>query len=58
MLDRINLRKLTNGYTIKYHFQTMEGTADVSGTTLEVYVKDKKDLAEFVAEIIKQHIYE
>lgn len=62
MLDNIKIRKLENGYTVKYHIEiaTMDdaGQLGTKGYSKEIYVADKKNLLTVVGALIDSHIQE
>jgi len=58
MLDSIRIRKLENGFTVKYHIALTEHStgSDLAGQTSERFLATKQDLAEFVAALVKENI--
>ncbi len=58
-LDSIRIRKLANGFTVRYHIAEEEhsaSTAPVKGEVKELYVADKSALATFVYDLINEQI--
>lgn len=57
-LDRIFIRKLENGYTIKYHVADVEHhtVGDMAGQTKERFVTDRGEVAKFVNDLILNFI--
>lgn len=58
LLDNIRIRKLENGFTVKYHIALTEHPAggDSSGQTSERFVANKKELADFVFALISENV--
>ena len=60
MLDVVRIRKLENGYTVKYHIASSEhpplNAPDTLGQTSERFVATKDELAEFVFNLVKANV--
>lgn len=60
MLDSIRIRKLENGYTVKYHIASSEhppiNAPDSLGQTRERFVATKDELADFVFDLVKENV--
>lgn len=58
MLDNIRIRKLENGYTVKYHIAVNEHSTgvDVAGQSSERFLANKEALADFVSALIKANV--
>lgn len=58
MLDMIRIRKLENGFTVKYHIASTEHPTgpDTSGQTSERFIATKDELADFVFDLVKGNI--
>lgn len=57
-LDKIQFRKLANGYTVKYHVAVaaeMAGTGP-SGFGNEIYCTDRDNLAACIASLIEKYL--
>lgn len=54
MIDRINIRKLSNGYTVRYHVPVKDQMADKgpSGFVDEFYVADSSWLKAEITKLI------
>ena len=50
MLHNIKLRKLNNGYTIKWHVETSKDTA---GYSEEQYVATREEMIDFIRNLIE-----
>lgn len=57
MITNIAFRKLTNGWTVKYHVKTDAGPPEPErGYSQEAYVADTSTLAQFVQDLIEKHM--
>ena len=58
MLDKIQFRKLENGYTVKYHVAVIEEMAGKgpSGFSGEIFVTNEAELHQCVAMLITKYL--
>lgn len=56
MLDNIRIRKLTNGFTVKFHLQFFDEAGKETGRSEEFYVPDRESLIGSIEQVIRDHV--
>jgi len=59
MIDNIRLRKIGNGFTVRYHIQHLDkdgNPLEGRGYVNELYVSNKNGLIDLVADLMCSHI--